>query len=170
MADNAQRENTVLLPRWLATLCRWCAGIGGAVLLSVMAMTVISIVSRTLSGKPIPGDFELVELGSAIAIFCFLPWCQISGGNVRVDFVTAGATDRTNAALDALGDLTYLIIGAVLLWRMVPGAIGFWRYGDQTMVLRIPLWWGFLAILPAMALLVTATLFTMRAHFRQAAR
>ncbi len=163
-----EHPHPVPLPGWLAGLCRVFAGIGGAALLAMMLMTVVSVVKRTLLGAPIPGDFELVEIGSAISIFCFLPWCQSTGGNVLVDFFTQNASPRTNHLLEALGDLLYLLIAALLLWRLSHGGMEMREYGEQSMVLRIPVWWSFTIILPAMALLVLTTAATMLGHLKEA--
>ena len=163
-----EHPHPVPVPGWLVALCRWFAVIGGLVLLGMMIMTVVSVTRRTLFGAPIPGDFEMVELGSAIAVFCFLPWCQITGGNVLVDFFTMKSGPRTNHLLEALGDLVYLLVGALILWRMIPGAMEFHDYGEQTMVLRIPIWWAFTVILPAMALLIVTIFFTLAGHLKEA--
>lgn len=158
----------VPVPGWLAALCRFFAAIGGLVILAMMLMTVASVLRRTLLGAPIPGDFELVELGSAVAIFCFLPWCQVSGGNVLVDFFTAKARPRTNHLLEAAGDAIYLLIALLLAWRLFHGGMDMRQYGEQTMVLRIPVWWSFPVIIPAMALLVATCAATMVGHLRKA--
>ena len=100
-----EHAQPVVVPRWLVALCRWFATLGGLVLVAMMLMTVASIARRSLLGAPIPGDFELVEIGSAIVVSCFLPWCQITGGNVLVDFFTMKSGPRTNHLLEALGDL-----------------------------------------------------------------
>lgn len=163
-----EHAHPVPVPGWLVALCRWFATIGGMVLMAMLFMTVASITRRSLLGAPIAGDFEMVELGSAIAVFCFLPWCQITGGNVLVDFFTMKSGPRTNHLLEALGDLTYLLIGALILWRMIPGAMEFHDYGEQTMVLRIPIWWAFTVILPAMALLIVTIFFTLAGHLKEA--
>ena len=163
-----EHAHPVPLPGWLAALCRLFAGIGGITLLAMMLMTVISVTRRTVLGAPIPGDFELVEIGSAITIFCFLPWCQSTGGNVLVDFFTQKTGPRTNHLLEALGDLLYLLIAALLMWRMVHGGMEIRQYGEQSMVLRIPVWWSFLIIIPAMGLLVATCAATMIGHLRRA--
>ena len=75
--------------RALTQACRLLALAGGAVLLGIVGLTVVSIVLRELSGRPIPGDYELVEVGCAVAVFAFLPYCQLTGGNVFVGFATA---------------------------------------------------------------------------------
>ncbi|MDO5642663.1 MAG: TRAP transporter small permease, partial [Paracoccus sp. (in: a-proteobacteria)] len=146
----------------------WMAVLGGLVLMAVMLMTVASVVRRGIFGAPIPGDFEMVELGSAVLIACFLPWCQVRGGNVLVDFFTMRAGARVNHLLEALGDLIYLLIGALLLWRMWHGVAEFRLYGEQSMVLRIPVWYSAALMVPAFALLVATTFFTMIGHLRAA--
>ncbi len=52
------------------------AWFGSLVLVLIALMSVASIVGRALAGfglGPVPGDFELVEVGTALAVFCFLP-------------------------------------------------------------------------------------------------
>lgn len=166
--DLTEHGLPVPVPGWLAALCRFFAAIGGLVLLAMMLMTVVSVLKRSLLGAPVPGDFELVEIGSAIAIFCFLPWCQISGGNVLVDFFTSKSTARSNHLLEAVGDLIFLLIAALLTWRLFHGGTEMREYGEQTMVLRIPLWWSFPIIIPAMILLVATCAATMIGHIRKA--
>ena len=59
----------------------------GAFMLAVLAtVTVVSIGGRALSFAglgPVPGDFELVEAGAALAVFCFLPWAHLRGATPR---------------------------------------------------------------------------------------
>ncbi|MCZ4260647.1 TRAP transporter small permease [Limimaricola sp. G21655-S1] len=166
LSDTTMEGERAALPGWLMRLVRVFAGIGGAALVAIMLVTVASVTLRGLLGRPIPGDYELVELGSAIAIFCFLPWCQATGGNVVVDFFTQGVGPRATRALDALGDLIWLLIAALLLWRLTLGGIEMHEYDEQTMVLRLPVWWSFFIVLPAMTLLVATCAATLIAHLR----
>lgn len=163
-----EHAHPVPVPGWLVALCRWFAILGGVALMSMMLMTVFSVARRTLLGAPVPGDFEMVEIASAITVFCFLPWCQITGGNVLVDFFTMKAGRRTNHLLEAFGDLLLLVIGALLAWRLFHGAMEFRSYGEQSMVLRIPVWWSFVITIPAFILLIVTTFFTMIGHLREA--
>ncbi|MDO5611905.1 MAG: TRAP transporter small permease [Paracoccus sp. (in: a-proteobacteria)] len=158
----------VPVPRWLLGLARAFAIAGGAVLMAMMLMTVISITRRSLLGAPIAGDFEMVELACAITVFCFLPWCQITRGNVLVDFFTMRASPRLNHMLEAVGDLIYALIGGLILWRLWHGAMDFHQYNEQTMIRRIPIWWSFVIIFPAFSLLIVTTVFTMIGHLRMA--
>lgn len=167
-AEMGEHAAAVAVPAWLAALARAFAVLGGITLFAMMFVTVTSVVLRAVAGYPIPGDFELIEIGSAITIFCFLPWCQVSGGNVLVDFFTQQSGARVNHLLEALGDLIYALIAALLLWRLVHGGMEMREYGEQSMVLRLPIWWSFVIILPAMALLTATCVATMVGHVRAA--
>jgi TRAP-type C4-dicarboxylate transport system permease small subunit len=138
-------------------LSRAWAVLGGVVLLAVMLMTVLSVVMRVL-GAPILGDYELVEIGTAIAAFAFLPYCHQAGGNVVVDVFTNRAPERVKRTLGALGSLLLAIVACALLWRMALGGYDFLRYQEVTTNLGIPRWWAFPPILISLALLALVSL------------
>jgi TRAP-type C4-dicarboxylate transport system permease small subunit len=144
--------------RFGRVLYRTATGIallGGLVLFALTLLTVISVVGRAIFSAPIPGDFELVELGMAVAIFSFLPYCQIVRGNVIVDLFTTKASARTKALLDGVGNLLFTAIAALLTWRVALGGLEIRSYHETTMVLQVPVWWGYL---PAVAFLAFLTI------------
>ena len=134
------------------------AVIGGVLLLAVMLLTVASVLMRAIQGSPITGDFELVEMGTALAAFAFLPYCHQAGGNVLVDVFTARLPERIKSGLAALSSLVLLAIAFVLVWRMAEGGHDFYRYHEVSTNLGIPRWWAFPPILISLALLVLVTL------------
>jgi TRAP-type C4-dicarboxylate transport system permease small subunit len=149
--------------------CRGAAYVGGAFLVSITLLTVISVVLRDVAGRPVPGDFELVEMGCAIAMFAFLPYCQLVGGNVAVEFVTARAPRWLRATLDAVGCAAYALIAALITWRLTLGGLDIERYRETTMVLGVPVWWAFVAIVPSVALLAVTAAYTTWRAIRRAA-
>lgn len=124
------------------------AYLGGAVVAAVGILSAASIAGRTLLGRPILGDFELVEIGTAVAGSLFLPYCQATRGHVIVDFFTARASAAVVAGLDRAGALlmaaTFLVIG----WRTVVGCLDIARSGENSMLMQIPTWMGYAAIVP----------------------
>jgi TRAP-type C4-dicarboxylate transport system permease small subunit len=136
------------------------AAVGGLSLLGIIVLTVASVLGRELFDTPISGDFELVEIWCAVAVFAFLPYCQLVRGNVVVDLFTESASLHTQAALELVGNLMYTVIAAVLTWRLVLGGIDLARYHEETMVLRVPAWWGFVPGGLAMALLTVVCAYT----------
>jgi hypothetical protein len=83
--------------------------VGGAVALAVAAVVVVSVLRRWLFSQPIPGDFELAQIGTAVAVFAFLPYCQVVRGNIVVDTFTSGLPARVRGRIDALWDVVYAV-------------------------------------------------------------
>jgi TRAP-type C4-dicarboxylate transport system permease small subunit len=137
------------------------AVLGGLVLFALTLLTVISVVGRAAFSAPIPGDFELVELGMAVAIFSFLPYCQIVRGNVIVDLFTTRASPRTRALLDAIGNLLLTAIAALLTWRAALGGIEIRSYHETTMVLHVPVWLGYVPAVIFLAFLTVVCAYTV---------
>ncbi len=146
--------------RALHGLAAGLAVLGGLVLVALIVMTCLSIAGRVLFSAPLPGDFELVEIGCAVAVFAFLPYCQITGGNVAVDFFTARARPRTRAALDLAGNLALTAIAGLIAWRAALGLLDLRRYQETTMVLGLPLWWGFVPAVFSAAVLALVSAYT----------
>jgi TRAP-type C4-dicarboxylate transport system permease small subunit len=146
--------------RLLDVLARAFAFAGGAVLVGVTGMSVASIAGRTLRGTPVPGDFELVQVGSAAAIAAFLPYCQLRRGNIIVDFFTVRAGKRVQGVLDALGALLLTGVMGLLAWRTIAGLLTVKASREVTMIVGFPVWIGYAAIVPSLVLATVIGLFT----------
>jgi TRAP-type C4-dicarboxylate transport system permease small subunit len=149
----------------LFRLCRAFALIGGFVLVAMMLMSLVSIFGRAVLNKPLPGDYELVQLGCAVAVAAFLPFCQMRGGHVLVDFFTANARASVRATLDTLGALLLAVAAAVFAWRLAAGALSLKDANDQTTILEIPTWWVVASMVPSFALLSAAGFYTAWRHW-----
>ena len=146
--------------RALDVLARAFALAGGVVLVAMTGMSVVSIAGRTVLGRPLAGDFELVQVGCAVAVAAFLPYCQLRRGNIIVDFFTARAGPRVQAALDTLGALLLAAVMALLAWRTAAGMLTVKAAGEVTMIVGFPVWLGYAAIVPSLALAALAGLAT----------
>jgi TRAP-type C4-dicarboxylate transport system permease small subunit len=138
--------------RALDLLARAFAFAGGVVLVAMTGMSVVSIAGRTVLSRPLAGDFELVQVGCAVAVAAFLPYCQLRRGNIIVDFFTVRAGPRVQAALDALGALLLAAVMALLAWRTAAGMLTVKAAGEITMIVGFPVWLGYAAIVPSLAL------------------
>ncbi|HJS39115.1 MAG TPA: TRAP transporter small permease subunit [Burkholderiales bacterium] len=137
--------------------------LGGLLLLVIALMISYSSAAGWLVGKPLPGDVELVEMLTAVSVFMFLPYCQITGANVTADIFTARAGPRTVAILDLLAALVALAFGLLLLWRMYYGLLDYRQYVETTTILKIPIWVAYLPALASLALLAAAAAASVRA-------
>lgn len=149
--------------RILRTFSRAIALFGGFILLGIMAVVVISVSGRSLVWAgfgPIPGDFELVEAGGALAIFCFLPWCQLQKGHVSVDVLAGLFGRRADAALDTGYNLIMTALMGLITWRLWAGMMDKMNYGETTFILQFPVWWGYAVCLPVAVFAVITCLWT----------
>ncbi len=144
--------------RLVAAAATALAVAGGLVLTSVMLVTCASVIGRAFFNSPILGDFELVEAGCAIAVFAFLPYCQLKGGHITVDIVSDALGSRKRRVLAMLNEAVFAAVAGLLAWRAMLGGIDLWRYGETSMMLQIPIWWMFLVVVPALALLCVVCL------------
>lgn len=139
---------------------------GGLLLLAIALMISYSSAASWLVGKPLPGDVELVEMLTAISVFMFLPYCQLTGANVTADLFTAKASKRTIALLTLLGAVVALGFSLLLLWRMFEGLLDYRQYVETTTILRIPIWYAYVPALASLALLAAAAAVSVRDALR----
>jgi len=161
-------SRTDTLTRVLDGLTRAFAFGGGAVLVALTGMSVASIAGRAVLGTPVPGDFELVQIGCGAAIAAFLPYCQLQRGNIIVDFFTTRASKRTQSALDTLGAILVALVMAVLAWRTALGMLTVKASGEVSMIVGFPVWIGYAAIVPSLALATLVALATARESWKAA--
>lgn len=121
--------------RALEVLARAMAFLGGLILAMLSAMVVVSIIGRALDGLwffgPIKGDYELVEHGTAIAVFAFLPWCQLKRGHVAVDIVSQRLPLRVQAVMGLIGDILIAVVAYIVAWRLYAGFTEKFPYGSD---------------------------------------
>ena len=114
---------------------------GGMLLLAFAGLVTASVVARWLTSRGIAGDFELVQIGVALAVFAFMPLCQMRGGNLYVDTFTSRLPGRVRGILDRVWALAYAGVAALLAAMMAVGAAETMASGTRTMVLGVPLAW-----------------------------
>lgn len=134
--------------------------LGGAVLVALATLVTISVTLRSnLVGQAgVPGDFELVQMATAVAAFCFLPYCQLRRGNIFVDTFTMKLPLRVQHGIDALWDVVYGLVMALIAWRLAVGARAAFSSGENTMVLQLPSYLP-IGLCAALAALVSAAAF-----------
>lgn len=134
-------------------LSRGLAWFGAMVLIFIALMSVVSITGRAFSFAglgPVPGDFELVEAGTAFVVFCFLPWCHLKMGHATVDMFWGLFPPAMKRALTLFSDALMMAVWILLIWRMGVATLEYFRNGETTFILHMPVWFGYAAsMLPA---------------------
>lgn len=139
---------------------------GSAIALGTGVMVVASVTLRALITKPVPGDVELTQFGVALAISLALPWCQMHGSNIIVDFFTQKLHARANRLLDSIGCLLIAIMCALLAWRTGVGAVSVREAHEASMILDLPMWWVYASLAPGLALTAVVALVQAAMHVR----
>ncbi|MCA3324622.1 MAG: TRAP transporter small permease subunit [Roseomonas sp.] len=134
----AKTESETGLPA-LDGLARLLALLGGALAVALALLVSTSITLRALGLGGVRGDFEFVQMGVALIVFAFMPWCQARRGNVMVDSFTSRLPPRFQAALDALWEVVFGAMMALIAWRLGVGAMDAASSSTTTMVLLMPI-------------------------------
>ncbi|MEZ5872362.1 MAG: TRAP transporter small permease [Nitratireductor sp.] len=156
-------------------LAKWTAIIGGLVLVVITTVSVASIAGRalytmanlaevqggllnsmlravgsfatSLGAGPVPGDYELVEAGTAFAVFAFLPWCQFNRGHAAVEILAGLFPGWFNRGIDVVSNLLMVAVAVLIAWRLYLGMADKMAYSETTLVLQYPVWWAYAASL-----------------------
>ena len=127
-------------PRTVETITAAVAIAGGILLLIVAGLVTTSVAGRWLFSKPIPADYEFVEIGIGVAVFAFLPYTQVRSGHIAVDTFTQRLPARVNAAIDAVWDLVLAAFLAFFAWGLVSGAQESFQYNETMVQISWPIW------------------------------
>jgi len=134
---------------------------GGVLMVAVACMVTASVLMRWLADEGIAGDFEIVQIATALSAFAFLPLCQAVRGNIVVDSFTTWLPQRVRDLLDGLWDLVYAAAALMIAWHLFLGARDSLASGTTSMVRQIPIGYAVgacaaMAVLLGVAALVTA--------------
>jgi TRAP-type C4-dicarboxylate transport system permease small subunit len=103
----------------ISRFSRWVTlplgGVGGAVVFVLMAMTVVDIVLRKVSGQGIAGVIEYSEVLLVVAVFLSIAAAQANGYHVA----TTGFTSRLPRTARRIIELIGALAGAVIIVAMV---------------------------------------------------
>jgi TRAP-type C4-dicarboxylate transport system permease small subunit len=124
----------------------WLAVIGGLLLTALMLMVVVSVSGRALLRfglGPVPGDFELIEMGTAVVVFFFLPWCYLRNGHAMVDLVYMHLPASVQRGVTLFSDVLMLVAWIILTWRLGIAVQDKYEALETTFILQWPLWIAF---------------------------
>jgi TRAP-type C4-dicarboxylate transport system permease small subunit len=151
----------------LRSISYWFGFLGSAIALIVAAMTLVSVIGRAVFKSPIPGDVEMTQMGIALAISLCLPWCQLKGANIIVDFFTQKTSERGQRWLDALGCILLAAMYSLLAWRTAIGAVAVKEAGETTMIISLPMWWAYACLAPGLAIAAVIALVQAKMLMRE---
>lgn len=138
--------------RLLGRLCGFSGWLGAILLILMAVMTVVSVIGRAWFDAPIEGDVEMVQLGIAVCIAACMPYAQFNKANIIVDFFTTSVAPSTQARMDAIGAFLYSVVLGVVAWRVAVGGHAAWSNREVSMLLFLPVWVSYAAMVPSLVL------------------
>lgn len=140
-------------------------GFSGLCLLAACLLTGSSIIG-SLTIRPISGEIELVEALCGLAVFGFLPFCQLKRGHVGVDLLISAFGPKAMNATQLIGDIIIAFLFALLTWRHGVGLMDKFENGETTPLLLLPIWWGYAVAMVLMLANVLVCLFVVLSDIR----
>jgi TRAP-type mannitol/chloroaromatic compound transport system permease small subunit len=138
---------------------------GGALFLALVAMSLVSIVGRKLISMPVPGDIEMMQMGTAVAASALLAYCEMRGSHLRVDFFTAWMSPQNRAWLDGVAHLLLAFVAVLVAWRTAVAAVSNFESGETSMMLGWPVWIAIALIVPGLVIFALAGLYNAFQEF-----
>jgi TRAP-type mannitol/chloroaromatic compound transport system permease small subunit len=138
---------------------------GGVLFLALVAMSIVSIVGRKLFSMPVPGDIEMMQMGTAVAAAALLGYCEMRGSHLRVDFFTAWMSRQNRARLDGAAHLLLASVATLVAWRTAVAAVSNFESGETSMMLGWPVWLAIALIVPSLLIFALAGLYNAFQEF-----
>lgn len=160
--DETVAPHVQSLGRWgrrLHAMTRWFAIGGGFVFIGLVAMSLVSIIGRKIAATPVPGDIEVMQMGTAVASAAMLAYCEMERQHLRVDFFTANLSAKIRHVLDALSHLVLAVVALVIAWRTGLAALSLNEAGETSVILGWPVWAVVAGLVPSFLLLAVAGLY-----------
>lgn len=117
---------------------RYTDVVAGSALVFIMLLTSFDVVLRYL-GMPILGSYDMVSLGGAFIIGFAVPRSSWDKAHVSVDILVERIPER-KVIFDVSTRVLAIALFAVLTWHFVKLGFGFYRTGEVTLTLELPLY------------------------------
>jgi TRAP-type C4-dicarboxylate transport system permease small subunit len=151
-------------------IASWMTLLSGLLLLVAVTITIVSITGRAFSHfglSSVPGDYELEETFIGLAVFSFMPYCQLVRGHVGVDIFIQPFGNRAMNFTQLLGDIVLLGLSCLITWRHYLGTIDKYNSNETSFILGFPIWWGYAAAAVLLIPLCVTCAFTVWRDVRE---
>jgi TRAP-type transport system small permease protein len=100
------------------TLSKWLGILATAFVMSIMVLTVIDVLLRSIFNHPIIGSVELCEYFIVMGGFLGVAWCATKGGHVKVGMIIDRLSPRAQCIADVVNYVLAIIVIPLVSWRL----------------------------------------------------
>ena len=139
--------------------------VGALALCAMMGVTILDIILRSFFNYPIQGAYEIVQLCLVTAVFACLGEAFRKGVHVVVDLIDHLAPRLTKRFFLLLSNCLSLCVLFVFLYGAVERAIAIKGYGDQTIDLKIGVFWYWIPVIFGLSGALIGVLLNILSHW-----
>jgi len=136
------------------------AGLSGAAVVGMVALTTADVILRTALNRPVAGTYDMVKLLGAVAIAGALPYTTAVKGHVAVEYFFLKLGPRCRLVLDTVNRALCIGLLALLTQRIWQLGDSLRASGEVTPTLQLPVY----PALYAMALCCTVAALVVVQH------
>lgn len=122
------------------------AGLSGAAVLGMVALTTVDVVLRTAMNRPVAGTYDVVKLLGAVAIAGALPYTTAVKGHVAVEYFFLKLGQQSRIAVDTVNRALCIGLLALLTQRVWQLGDSLRASGEVTPTLQLPVYPALYAI------------------------
>ena len=121
-------------------------GISGASVLAIMLITCADVILRlsVVKGvvrRTIVGAHDIVKIAGAVSLATALPYTTAVKGHVAIEYFFHKFNRSGRFVLDTLIRLLGMAFFAFLCWRSILYGMAFYRNGQVSQTIELPLFW-----------------------------
>jgi TRAP-type C4-dicarboxylate transport system permease small subunit len=135
-----------------SALARFFALLACAILLWMMALTVVAVIMRKIFDAPILGVNDLDQLSLIALVFFGIAYCGYTRGHISVDMIESFVGRKVLIVLDVIVNMCGGIFLLVVSWHTVLRAVDAKVQNDATNMLFAPLFPFYLMVAGGFAL------------------
>ncbi len=124
------------LVSFVLTVSTWMGGAGGAILVSMMLLSVFDVVIRCM-GRPMSGTYDLIALGGALVIGFSVPYTTMKKGHIMVDVLTERLSKSRQKVLSICTRLISLGVCSMICWHLIKLGLDFYNKHEGSQTLQL---------------------------------
>jgi len=116
----------------------WLLVVAEVTLAFMLVFTLADVLMRTLTGRPMVGDYEIISFLGAVVVGFSLPHTSSLRGHVYVDFLLEKLPRRPRGMMEVSTRVVSIALFLWISWNFVIMSIDLMKSKEVTPVFRLP--------------------------------
>lgn len=148
-------------------LTRALGSVSGLAVLAIMALTLVDVVLRKVTGQGVRGVIEITEVTLVIAVFLALGSAQAGGVHISTSVLTSRLRVTSRRTVRVSAAAVALVTVAVMIMITTSAALNSFASGEYRFgLVRVPIWPARVAIVLGLVLFFIEYLRTVAGYLK----